>query len=328
MPLSLPTALAISAGAQALSAGGSAAIQNSGSKKSQKRAFKYNEQAAENAYARQLDYWNQINAYNAPSAELARIKEAGLSPGLYYSSVSPGSAATSASAPQGSGASGAIPHPSLGTGGALSSASQALALRSQESVINLNNANAGRANAEAGIVTDKQRYIQSQTELNSVLAQNTLARTVGQDLANSLAEQTLPTNVASANLNVASQEVMLERYITALERETIQYDIENATFDDRIESIRQDVKLKATGVAVNMVYASALRAGVTLTEEQVNSIRTAIKTEVEYTRPSIEAGTSVTQKRGEILSKEIDWFNPREVLNFIQTIARSVSYFK
>ncbi len=41
-----------------------------------------NEQAALNAYNRQLDFWNKQNAYNDPSAQMARLQAAGLNPAM------------------------------------------------------------------------------------------------------------------------------------------------------------------------------------------------------------------------------------------------------
>ncbi len=51
----------------------SSAVQNSGSRKSQKRALRYN-----------LDFWRQQNEYNSPVAQMKCLREAGLNPNLIY----------------------------------------------------------------------------------------------------------------------------------------------------------------------------------------------------------------------------------------------------
>lgn len=48
-------------------------------------ANKYNREMAELAYSQNLSQWNRENAYNHPSAQMARYREAGLNPNLIYS---------------------------------------------------------------------------------------------------------------------------------------------------------------------------------------------------------------------------------------------------
>ena len=47
---------------------------------------------AEKAYQRNLEMWNKQNAYNSPSAQMARLQAAGLNPNLAYGSLSAGDA--------------------------------------------------------------------------------------------------------------------------------------------------------------------------------------------------------------------------------------------
>lgn len=54
-----------------------------------------NRQDATTAYQRSIDMWNMNNAYNDPSAQMERLKQAGLNPNLVYGS----GAQTTASAP-------------------------------------------------------------------------------------------------------------------------------------------------------------------------------------------------------------------------------------
>jgi len=61
---------------------------NTDSTNAANRAFQLQQQAQQNAY--NLDMWNRTNAYNAPSAVMARLKAAGLNPNLVYGQVSGG----------------------------------------------------------------------------------------------------------------------------------------------------------------------------------------------------------------------------------------------
>ena len=69
MPLGLGAALGISA----LGNLGSNLLQNSGNRRSQKRAARYN-----------LELWQRQNAYNHPSEQMKRLREAGLNPHMIY----------------------------------------------------------------------------------------------------------------------------------------------------------------------------------------------------------------------------------------------------
>ena len=64
-----------------------------------------NRQDATTAYNRSLEMWNMNNAYNDPSAQMERLRQAGLNPNLVYG----GGATTTASAPSAPQASSATP---------------------------------------------------------------------------------------------------------------------------------------------------------------------------------------------------------------------------
>lgn len=95
--MAIPVATAILAGSALGSAGsiGGSLISNSGSRKSQKRANKYNvemynrqraDAVADRDLSRQwsLDDWNMENEYNSPASQMMRYKDAGLNPNLIY----------------------------------------------------------------------------------------------------------------------------------------------------------------------------------------------------------------------------------------------------
>lgn len=68
-------------------------------KKMAQYQFDLNEKAAQNAYGRQVDFWNMQNEYNTPVNQMARYQEASINPNAVFGQVS-GNAASGSSAPQ------------------------------------------------------------------------------------------------------------------------------------------------------------------------------------------------------------------------------------
>nr|QJB20769.1 MAG: hypothetical protein [Microvirus sp.] len=95
------TASLIVGGTQAASAAGT----NTANALMYKRQRADNRQDAATAYQRSIDMWNMNNAYNDPSAQMERLKQAGLNPNLVYG----GGATTTASAPSAPQASSVTP---------------------------------------------------------------------------------------------------------------------------------------------------------------------------------------------------------------------------
>ena len=95
------TASLIVGGTQAAST----AATNVGNMLMYKRQRADNRQDATTAYNRSIEMWNMNNAYNDPSAQMERLKQAGLNPNLVYG----GGATTTASAPSAPQASSATP---------------------------------------------------------------------------------------------------------------------------------------------------------------------------------------------------------------------------
>lgn len=87
-----------------------------------------------------IDYQNE---YNSPSAQMARLSAAGLNPNLVYGSQSPAGVSGNASAPAGH-----APE-SYNTADVARSMLQLMEMKQSESAINLQNANAEKARADA-----------------------------------------------------------------------------------------------------------------------------------------------------------------------------------
>lgn len=74
----------IAAGIAAAATGVSTAVNSSGRRKSQKRAYEYQRKLMEYQNEIALKNWQLENEYNSPSAQMQRYQDAGLNPNLIY----------------------------------------------------------------------------------------------------------------------------------------------------------------------------------------------------------------------------------------------------
>lgn len=75
--------------------------------------YQYNEQAAQNAFNRQVEFWNMQNLYNTPSAQLARLRKAGLNPALMNGGVQGNTAGNLSTVPNASVSNSASTQPAV-----------------------------------------------------------------------------------------------------------------------------------------------------------------------------------------------------------------------
>lgn len=333
MALSALAAGAIAAGTavagSAASAGIQSGITSSGKKKSQKRAYKLNEMAAENAYQRQLDQWNKINEYNLPSAAYAReiegLRANKLSVGQFYSNgASPGSLAGSTTAPEGGGASGALNFESPDP---LGNFSDILGFQSVQSQIDLNDSQAKKNRAEADYVSSREDVAASQVELNYALAGDARARSLSTELDAQLKESLLPLNVAQAEQTLALNESLLVDYQERAKRSILETRFQEDTYSDRRSIVTADLQNKVAGVILQRVQAQAVAAGIPLTEAQIDNVRTQTLLNFELIdETSTRKFTNQARERNieaqtKLLEKNIDWFDRRSVLKVIDQFA-------
>ena len=90
MPLPEPVSAGLSAGAQTIGSIAGAVA----SRKNVKDTIRAQKEQAEYAYSKDLEQWQRANEYNLPSAQMQRLKDAGLNPAMMYGK---GSAANVAS---------------------------------------------------------------------------------------------------------------------------------------------------------------------------------------------------------------------------------------
>ena len=126
---------------------------------------------AEKARQWQEDYYNQ---YESPQARIRQYEDAGLNPALLYGSQLGSGSVPSISVPAGDSAS--VGMPSSGAGDLLSFIGE---MMSMKSLINKNNADAAKANAEADNVKQKTEWDpklwQSELDKNEATTSNLLA---------------------------------------------------------------------------------------------------------------------------------------------------------
>lgn len=141
-----------------------------------------NESAAQKAYGRQLDYFNQTAAYNSPLAEVNRLKAAGLNPSLMYGNG--GSA----------GGSGAT-----GSGGGMASTGLGSPQRRMNSAeIQSMRMNTMRQGLELGLLGAQKRNIDADTAVKEADA----TKTSGVDTQNTMADTMLKQmNTGNAGLD-------------------------------------------------------------------------------------------------------------------------------
>lgn len=314
MAITAATASLIAAGLGAAGSTAASGISSGSGKKSQYRAYKYGEMQAQAAYERQRQFWDETfrkqNEYNLPENEVARLRAAGINVGAYYSDLANAAApGGSSGAPQGT--SGPAPVAATPGGGYFSDIAQNLALREQESRIENTNAQTESIRKQSSLTEDHRDYLQSQTQVNEYLRDNLAARTAGEILSNNLAEQTMPLTLEQARQQCEINEALLDQYVDSLERSHLENQFFRDTYDDRRQLIKQDIQLKAAGVAVDYAQMLALEAGVQLTEAQIEAIQVDIETELLIGRP-----------RG---LKDLDWYNTDKVLNAVKTAATTAA---
>lgn len=198
MPLPAIAAPLLGAAGSAISS----LITNKGGKKSQARANKYN-----------VDFWNMQNDYNNPTAQMARLREAGLNPNLIYGA-----------------------QPSSATGNAESIAPSKAAPFNFESPVN----DIGKF-AQLGKTTATTDNLREQ---NQVLAQEAILKAaqtakLGTDNARGkfdlgLAQELKDTSLQAAKANLAN-----------MEQSTIQKELDNTVKSGAQKSIMKDLFYRA-----------------------------------------------------------------------------------
>ena len=186
--------------------------------------YQNNWQTAENekAYARSVEMWNMQNQYNSPTAQMSRLRQAGLNPNLVYGSGVTGNSAGSAPQYQPAKIQRATMEPYRGWNLGLSdAASMYMAMRQNKAQVE---------NMEA-----QNKLIKEQARTEGIRQGNIAMATARSgfdlDLARELKDVSVGRAIAEKNLSEASAAGAW----TGANQKVLQYELDRTLFDNKIK---------------------------------------------------------------------------------------------
>lgn len=186
--------------------------------------YQNNWQTAENekAYARSVEMWNMQNAYNAPTAQMSRLRQAGLNPNLVYGSGVTGNSAGSAPQYQPAKIQRATMEPYRGWNLGLSdAASMYMAMRQNKAQVE---------NMEA-----QNKLIKEQARTEGIrqgnIAMSTARSGFDLNLARELRNVSIDRAIAEKNLSEANAAGAW----TGANQKVLQYELDRTLFDNKIK---------------------------------------------------------------------------------------------
>lgn len=186
--------------------------------------YQNNWQTAENekAYARSIEMWNMQNRYNSPTAQMSRLRQAGLNPNLVYGSGVTGNSAGSAPQYQPAKIQRATMEPYRGWNLGLSdAASMYMAMRQNKAQVE---------NMEA-----QNKLIKEQARTEGIRQGNIAMATARSgfdlDLARELKDVSVGRAIAEKNLSEASAAGAW----TGANQKVLQYELDRTLFDNKIK---------------------------------------------------------------------------------------------
>ena len=186
--------------------------------------YQNNWQTAENekAYARSVEMWNMQNQYNSPTAQMSRLRQAGLNPNLVYGSGVTGNSAGSAPQYQPAKIQRATMEPYRGWNLGLSdAASMYMAMRQNKAQVE---------NMEA-----QNKLIKEQARTEGIrqgnIAMSTARSGFDLNLARELRNVSIDRAIAEKNLSEASAAGAW----TSANQKVLQYELDRALFDNKVK---------------------------------------------------------------------------------------------
>ena len=203
---------------------GMAAQRNANIQNMQLAKYQNNWQTAENekAYARSVEMWNMQNRYNSPTAQMSRLRQAGLNPNLVYGSGVTGNSAGSAPQYQPAKIQRATMEPYRGWNLGLSDAtSMYMAMRQNKAQVE---------NMEA-----QNKLIKEQVRTEGIrqgnIAMSTARSGFDLNLARELRDVSIGRAIAEKNLSEASAAGAW----TGANQKVLQYELDRTLFDNKIK---------------------------------------------------------------------------------------------
>lgn len=282
-----------------------------------------NETAAENAYARQVDFWNQQNAYNSPENQRKLREDAGLSPfalngNLQGAGVSSGLSSTPAGISSSGGSVGGSFTPAP-----ISAASGLSLLPEQKSLLR---AQADKTAAEANRVRYDQDVVQpallslkaSEKALNDANVRNVDIATALNNLKFSFEQETYDLNVESAYL----RREMLDKDIQRL-TVGIQNSLSELSRQDDVSRLLKVNIEKAVNESIFLKVKTELaRHEVNLTDAEIREVIARAKTE--GSRNALIRNQAVgAALENQLLDMNIEWFTADHVFDYINTSSKA-----
>lgn len=186
--------------------------------------YQNNWQTAENekAYGRSIEMWNMQNRYNSPTAQMSRLRQAGLNPNLVYGSGVTGNSAGSAPQYQPAKIQRATMEPYRGWNLGLSdAASMYMAMRQ-------NKAQVENMEAQNNLIKEQAR---TEGLRQGNIAMATARSGFDLDLARELKDVSVGRAIAEKNLSEASAAGAW----TGANQKVLQYELDRALFDNKIK---------------------------------------------------------------------------------------------
>ena len=263
--------------------------------------YKYGEMAADNAMARSVEMFEIENAYNTPTAQAERMRDAQLSVGLMYGGGGAGGEGKMSNGPQGHGATVGVPDVASISQAMTQQRAFALQAAKMNSEIAVNESVAEKNTADAkytsGVETDQARtgIDKARKEMNKIDTEidklsADITKTIeetgniklmreGIRYQNKITEVQSKVAEATTDTQIKSAEEMLRRTIgetQKLIREIdileVQKEISYATKKSMIDMIKEQLTNLTADTAVKYAQEKAIREDTKLTNKQIYKI--------------------------------------------------------
>lgn len=314
---------AIAATGSAVASGASSLTSGLKNEKLMKKQFEYNEKSAENAYARQLDFYNRNNQYNDPSAVRQRYEAAGVNPNAAFGTAgSYTPAQASATAPQ----AGAVSAPYASDRGfnfsdPLDAAIKAAQVRNIEA----NTAKTQGDTVAPGLVSEGVKLTNSLKE-QQIISEKIAVDQQSFDL--DFARDTRELNYSKLEQSVRNMEkqndVLNAQYLTLMDQHR-----NNPTV---VEELKSRIWKNAAQVGLMQAQAALARKGVHLTEAQIEKLSAEVST-LASTKALIDEQVKTEPRNRALIDakaelEKIDLSDVRNISDFNRRVSKVIGYLK